>query len=115
MKAVLTKQNVSNGHNYGGEKEMVSAFSIIGKIDGKLQAVVTARCYMGRSKNSSTVYASVWAHGTGVCIAGHGSAGGYGYHKESAAIGSAISSAGVELYGSPYAHPERSNRRPKCS
>ena len=30
------------------------------------------------------------------------SAGGYGYHKESAALDSAIKSAGIELYGSNY-------------
>ena len=109
MKAVLTSNNVSNGWNYSRDKELVSAYSIIGKIDGKLREVVTARCYMGRSKNSSVVYASLWTHGTGISIAGHGKAGGYGYHKESAAIAGAISSAGIELYGSPYAHPERYN------
>jgi len=91
---------VLNGKNYGGDKELVSAYTVLGKVKGELREVVVVRCYMGRSRNAGTVYASVWVHGDKHC-AGHGSAGGYGYHKESAAIGSAISDAGIELYGSP--------------
>lgn len=58
---------------------------------------------MGRSRNASTVYASIWVHANGHYLAGHGNAGGYGYHKESAAFQDAITSAGIQLVGSPYA------------
>ena len=103
MKAIITKQ-VSNACNHGGDKETVSKYVVIGKINGELHEVVDARCYMGRSASASKVYASVWVKGNGVYTSGTGSAGGYGYHKPSAAVASAISSAGIELYGSPYAN-----------
>ena len=94
-----------NGKNYSGEKEIVSAYSVMATVDGELREVVICRCYMGRSRSASTVYCSLWVHGKGVYAAGHGSAGGYGYHKESAALAQAITSAGITLYGSPYAEP----------
>ena len=56
-----------------------------------------ARCYMGRPASASTVYASIWIQSSGIYTSGKGKAGGYGYHKESAAIGDAIKSAGIEL------------------
>ena len=55
-----------------------------------------------RSSAASVVYASIWVHGKAVYCAGYGSAGGYGYHKESAAFQDAISNAGIKLYGSAY-------------
>jgi len=101
MKAKIEKQ-VSNARNYGNEKETVSNFIVIGKINGEMREVVNARCYMGRSRSASTVYASIWVHGNGIYTSGKGTAGGYGYHKESAAVGDAIMNAGVTLWGSPY-------------
>lgn len=91
-----------NGKNYGSEKEMVSCYSVIGTYKGQLRESVTCRVYMGRSKSASSVYASIWVAGS-VYASGTGTAGGWGYHKESAAIASAISSAGIELYGNQYA------------
>ena len=119
MKAIITKQ-ISNARNYGGDKETITKYVVLSKINGELREVVDARCYMGRSAAASKVYASVWVHGDGVHTSGTGSAGGYGYHKPSAAIASAISSAGIELYGSPYAnevntwlHDEQRSMTPK--
>lgn len=89
---------LSNGYNYSGSKELVGAYSVMGKVNGQLIEVVSARAYMGKSKQASTVYASIWVC-AGVYTSGRGSAGGYGYHKESAAFQDAISSAGIELYG----------------
>lgn len=102
MKAKIEKQ-VSNARNYANEKETVSNFIVLGKINGETREVVNARCYMGRSRSASTVYASVWVLGDGISTSGKGTAGGYGYHKESAAISDAISDAGITLWGSPYA------------
>lgn len=98
MKAVITKP-ANNGRNYGNEKELVGAYTVHGRINGEMREVVTARAYMGRSRNSSMVYASIWVHAPDVCTSGHDTAGGYGYHKESAAFEGAISKAGIELYG----------------
>lgn len=102
MKAKIEKQ-VSNACNYGNKKETVGNFIVLGKINGETREVVSARCYMGRSRSASTVYASVWVHGNGIYTSGKGTAGGYGYHKESTAISDAISDAGITLWGSPYA------------
>jgi hypothetical protein len=61
-------------------------------------AIADIRLYMGRSRTASTVYAIAWIntphhkYGLGV-----GQAGGWGYDKNSAAIDSALSDAGVEL------------------
>jgi hypothetical protein len=82
---------------------------------------VDVRVYMGRSSNASTVYASVWARAKarhkltraidakgkrvtvdnldGIWASGRGSAGGYGYHKESAAIEDALTDAGFSMEG----------------
>ncbi len=98
MKAILPASDTMNGKNYAHEKELVGAYSVIGRINGELREVVCARAYMGRSRTASTVYASIWVHGPRYC-AGHGQAGGYGYHKESAAFAEAIRSAGIDLYG----------------
>ena len=96
MKAKLTKE-FDNGRNYGGEKETISNYNVVVVYKGEIKEPVTCRCYMGRSRQASTVYASVWISKTGFYTSGRGSAGGYGYHKESAAIGDALRSAGVEL------------------
>lgn len=101
MKAVITKQ-VSNAVNYSGQKEVVSCWSVMGKVNGELREVVSVRCYMGRSSSASKVYAALWVNAGPVYTSGRGSAGGYGYHKESAAVGDAIASAGIELYGDVY-------------
>jgi hypothetical protein len=114
MKAILPKVPVSNGRNYADGKETVDTYNVVGLYRGVMVPVVTARAYMGRSAQASTVYASIWVslgprlsedkqcvyfdNSTG----GSGSAGGGGYHKVSAAIGDAIASAGIELYGDVY-------------
>jgi hypothetical protein len=71
---------------------------------------------MGRSPSASVVYASVWAFGNGKdSVSGYGTAGGYGYHKESAAIANAINSAGIELYGDPYTRQgEKPDFKKRC-
>lgn len=112
MRAII-KTECQNGKNYGGEKEMIECFDVVGKVrgsDGKatLRSIVTCRLYMGRSASASTVYCSLWVRGAGVYSAGHGQAGGYGYHKTSAALSEAIKSAGIELFGDQY---QRDNSR----
>lgn len=105
MKAKITNQ-ARNAINYGGQKETVSKFVVMDK-NGK--EFVDCRVYIGRSRYASRVYASIWVNGNGVYTSGKGSAGGYGYHKESAAIQDAIGSAGIELYGDVYDHSHRWN------
>ena len=104
MKAKIVKP-ASNARNYAGAKELVGAYTVVGKINGETRPVVTARAYMGKSRNASTVYASLWVNAGELSTSGRGDAGGYGYHKESAAFQHAIKSAGIELFGSPYERP----------
>lgn len=101
LKSKFTK-SVSNAFNHSGRKELISTYSVLGKINGETREIVIARAYMGRSANASTVYASLWVHAGALSTSGKGSAGGYGYHKESAAFQDAITSAGIELYGDVY-------------
>ena len=58
MKATMGK-NVSNAVNYKGQNELVKSYNVI---TDTLQEIIIARCYMGRSANASTVYASIWIY-----------------------------------------------------
>lgn len=102
MKAVLpvNDSEYQKGYNYGNTKEKTSHWLVIDKKTER--TIIDCRVYMGRSANSSQVYASVWINGDNYYIAGHGQAGGYGYDKASAAIASALSSAGIKLFGHAY-------------
>jgi hypothetical protein len=98
--ATLPAAEYINNGKWADNKEQVEFWAVVALKDGKLEQPITARCWMGRSRNASTVYASVWCSnrdGNGRSYSGHGSAGGYGYHKVSAAIGSAIRGAGIQL------------------
>lgn len=111
IKAKFTTEE-SNAKNLSGEKELVSAYKIV---DKKTEDVILD-CRVWSTRNGGTVYGSIWADvkkgkfpeswGYG-CVSGHGKASGYGYHKESAAIEAAIHSAGIELFGTPYAGREK--------
>ena len=61
--------------------------------DGKLLELVDLRI----GQTDATAYACVWLHvvGYGTCAHGSGKAGGYGYHRSSAAAESAFRSAGM--------------------
>ena len=96
--ATLPPTTQANGKNLSGQKELVSAMSAIAVINGKMREVVVARWYMARkSDGASPVYASIWTYGAGFDISGHGRATGYGYHKASAALSTALDSAGIVL------------------
>ncbi len=85
------------GKNYTGEKETVNSYNVVAVVKGRPVDVITCRIYMGRSRSSSIVYATVWLHGKEYHASGSGQAGGYGYNKESAAVDTALAMAGVKL------------------
>jgi len=100
MKATIKEPICMNGQMLDGVKEQVAAWAVVAVRKGKLQEPITARWWMSRSADgASPVYCSVWAHNdTGlVSIAGHGRAHGCGYDKKSAALDTALRSAGVSL------------------
>lgn len=97
--------------NDNGKRELSGYYKLIDKRTEK--TVVDCRLYVGCSASASVVYCFLWVQSVKgqdwadgwTSTSGKGTAGGYGYHKTSAAVGSAISSAGIELWGSPYARP----------
>ena len=110
-------EDPSNARSYSGEKEEVNALSVV-VFDARrhreraadrakghsgatgIRECVVARFWMGRAASASTVYCSVWiTTRDGRHLSGRGSAGGGGYHKESAALEGALISAGVRLEG----------------
>jgi len=56
--------------------------------------VIRVKLFMGRSSQASVVYCNFFVIGL---QSGAGSASGYGYDKQSAALACAIDSAGIEL------------------
>ena len=98
MIATLPASNVEDGKNYSGDKETHNVMHVIASTREGMQQVITCRFYSGRSRSASVHYCSIWFSGKNNRYgAGNGSAGGYGYHKDSAALGAAIRSAGIEL------------------
>ena len=108
LKARFTTEN-DNGKNNGQKMETISTYKVI---DKKTEhEIILIRVYIGRSRNAETVKASVWIDGIKEnkrpsdwsqwgSISGHGSAGGWGYCKESTAVCDAFASAGVQFFGS---------------
>ncbi|MEO1208425.1 MAG: hypothetical protein AAFX78_02685 [Cyanobacteria bacterium J06638_20] len=99
------KANVSN-LRYGDklrqnrkENHFYSQLALIDPASGR--EVVTARFY--GTLRGSTVYACIWVRPCDLSAEksayglGGGKAGGYGYHKASAALAEAISDAGITL------------------
>lgn len=90
MKANL--KNARDGINESHRKDAL--YQSIKAIDPKTGAtIVDARIYWP----GSVCYACLWVRGKKGWCTGSGKAGGYGYHKPSAALGEAIDSAGIEL------------------
>ena len=81
------------------DKEIIRKYHVAGMLNGELVSILTAYIYMSRSGDgASHVYCALWVHAPGVCYtSGKGTASGYGYHKTSAAIDAALTSAGIEL------------------
>lgn len=108
MKAKIFESKAKNNAvNMSGARETVERLRAVIVHKGQVTELVDARLYMGRSRQASTVYCSVWIYGAGLYLSGRGTAGGYGYHKTSAALDSALAATGVELYGSAYGEPRR--------
>ena len=98
MNAKFTKTECMNATNYGGKKETTSQMVLITHKDGEFKEPVTVRWYMSRSGDGAgPVYCSVWINHHPYYVSGRGKAGGYGYHKGSAAFQDACDSAGIEL------------------
>lgn len=101
MRAILPTTEISNAMQ-PRDKETINAWVALTNTKDGIKELVTVRWYMGRASSASVVYCCIWVHGQSFWISGKGQAGGYGYHKSSAAFQDAITSAGIKLVGSPY-------------
>ena len=104
MKAVFT-QECNNATNHGRKMETSERFILIDKKSEK--RVVEACAYVGRSRSSSQVKASIWVKLSDKKKPegweyGHTSGKGCASGHWSEAVANAVESAGIELYGSAY-------------
>lgn len=98
MKATINNNQKNNAVNMGSDREQVGGYKLVAIYKGELEELATLRLYMGRSRTASKVYCSLWITGArGEWRSGHGTAGGWGYHKASAAAAEAFRNAGIEL------------------
>ena len=101
----LPTQSVHNARCPSGNKELVAHYNVItfdrnaapSSPENGFFTPITAKCWMGKSRNASVVYACVWIYGEDKYWSGKGQVGGYGYDKISAAIDFALRDAGVNI------------------
>ena len=79
--------------NHRKEKYFVYQFTGVTLGDGKIKEPVILRIY----GTDSRCYACLWTYGNGIYKSGSAYAGGYGYHRGSAAAAYAIENAGYIL------------------
>lgn len=100
MKAIIKTahaENISNqALNARDKQSLIHQYTVLGIVDGEIRSLVEARVYMSASRRAERMTAILWVHGKNYA-SGSGYAGGYGYHKSSAAVGNAIDAAGFEL------------------
>jgi hypothetical protein len=83
-------------------KVLMGAYVALGRSGRKVSDITPAvrlKFYTGKSRSSSRVYAEVWMKGADGLLFRHSTAwaGGYGYHKQSAAAGEAFKRCYVSL------------------
>lgn len=92
MKANLENATTHDGlHKFRKEDNFTSGIAILDRDTGR--AIVDARIY----HTGSRAYACIWVHGRDIYASGGAYAGGYGYHRASAALDSAIQRAGIKM------------------
>lgn len=100
MTADISKLRDKGNAGAHRNRELIHAYKLIElKKDayGGVKELVDCRLYMGRSSSASKVYCAIWINAEPHYGSASGSAGGYGYHKQSAAVADAIEGAGIVL------------------
>ena len=100
MQAIIktaNAQNISNQVLNARDKQaLIQQITILAIVNGAIKELAECRLYMSNSRSASRITAVLWVYGDNyACGCGH--ADGYGYHKQSAAVESAINAAGIEL------------------
>lgn len=99
MKTLNIKpQDNINARAHRKENNFQNSYKLTAIYKGELVEIADLRTYGTNAKN----YACFWLHDTKTqtYASGSGSAGGYGYHRPSAAASEALEKAGVELSSS---------------
>ena len=107
LKANITNARETN-RNMHRKDSLHQEIAILDPSNGR--AIVTCRTYIP----GTVAYVLLWISGNGVYARGTGKAGGYGYHKPSAALDSAIGDAGITLHGDVYGG-KRTDKRARIS
>lgn len=101
---------------YRPDQPMTRAISLVGTYNGQLKELICLRIYQGTGE---TVKASIWLQvafpGEHTWRTGRGSARGWGYCKDSAAVDEALTNAGIQLWGSPYAGSRKVDYKKQAS
>lgn len=100
MQAIIKTPHAENissqARNARDKQALIHQYTVLGIIDGEIRSLAESRIYMSASRSAERMTAILWVHGANYAC-GSGYAGGYGYHKPSAAVGNAIDAAGFEL------------------
>lgn len=91
VKSFIAHNSEKNIATYRREQSFNGSWSLIDLDDGSCP--VDVRFY----GNGSVSYCCVWVNGTGYSSRGMAKAGGYGYHKDSAAMQMAFADAGWQF------------------
>lgn len=92
----MIKLNTNTRHegNISKNRKESSFYREVMLVNDKLTSIMQARFY----GNGSNIYCCIWINDTAsnTHLSGGGKAGGYGYHKASAAFAKALSDSGIE-------------------
>ena len=89
----FTPQDNINAKSHRRENNFLESYELLTVDKGEIKELASLRMYGTNSKN----YACLWIHDskTDTFCSGSGSAGGYGYHRPSAAAYEAFESSGI--------------------
>lgn len=93
MKAKKISEANGINRNHRKEDHFSREYIFIAKIGDKLKDVIRCKFYATKVR----LYCCLWIRTETDYVSGSGYAGGYGYHKPSAALSAAIEAAGYEL------------------
>ena len=88
-----TQNTTEQARKARDNQALIEEYAVLAPRDDGIALIVTCRLYMSLARDASRITAIVWAGGAH----GSGTASGYGYHKQSAAVSAAIASAGFEI------------------
>lgn len=100
MQATFTKSdvyNISEAAQKARDKQaLLRQFTVLGEDENGIREKVVARLYASVRPGANKITCILWSNGAHNANAS-GWASGYGYHKGSAALASAIENAGIKL------------------